>query len=31
MQKLGMKSDVSWEKSAGLYAALYSQLISKGH
>jgi len=26
-----MKSDVSWEKSAGLYAALYSQLISKGH
>ncbi len=31
MQKLGMKSDVSWEKSAGLYAALYNQLISKGH
>jgi starch synthase len=31
MQKLGMKSDVSWEKSAALYAALYSQLISRGH
>jgi starch synthase len=30
MQKQGMKSDVSWEKSAGLYAALYAQLISKG-
>jgi len=31
MQKQGMKSDVSWEKSAGLYAALYTQLLSKGH
>lgn len=31
MQKQGMKSDVSWEKSAGLYAALYTQLTSKGH
>lgn len=31
MQKQGMKSDVSWEKSAGLYAALYAQLTSKGH
>ncbi len=30
MQKQGMKSDVSWEKSAGLYAELYAQLISKG-
>jgi starch synthase len=31
MQKQGMKSDVSWEKSASLYAALYARLISKGH
>ncbi|NTJ44045.1 glycogen synthase GlgA [Agrobacterium larrymoorei] len=31
VQKQGMKSDVSWEKSAGLYAALYAQLTSKGH
>lgn len=30
MQKQGMKSDVSWNKSAGLYAALYSQIESKG-
>ncbi|MCI9864468.1 glycogen synthase GlgA [Rhizobium skierniewicense] len=30
MQKQGMKSDVSWEKSAGLYADLYAHLISKG-
>lgn len=31
MQKQGMKSDVSWEKSAGLYAQLYSSLEMKGH
>ena len=30
MQKQGMKSDVSWEKSAGLYAELYSSLLPKG-
>jgi len=30
MQKQGMKSDVSWEKSAERYAALYSSLVSKG-
>lgn len=30
MQKQGMKSDVSWNKSAGLYAALYNQIESKG-
>lgn len=30
MQKQGMKSDVSWSKSAGLYAALYSKIESKG-
>ncbi|TDK39427.1 glycogen synthase GlgA [Rhizobium deserti] len=29
IQKQGMKSDVSWEMSAGLYAALYSQLLVK--
>ena len=29
MQKQGMKSDVSWEKSAGLYADLYKTLIAK--
>ncbi len=29
MQKQGMKSDVSWEKSAGLYAELYKTLIAK--
>lgn len=28
MQKQGMKSDVSWDKSAGLYADLYAHLIS---
>ncbi|MFB9947375.1 glycogen synthase GlgA [Rhizobium puerariae] len=27
MQKQGMKSDVSWEKSAGLYAELYKNLL----
>ncbi len=27
MQKQGMKSDVSWEMSAGLYASLYSDLL----
>jgi starch synthase len=27
IQKQGMKSDVSWEMSAGLYAALYSHLL----
>ncbi|SOC84575.1 starch synthase [Ensifer adhaerens] len=31
LQKNGMKSDVSWDKSAAAYAALYAQLISKGH
>jgi starch synthase len=30
MQKQGMKSDVSWERSAGLYAQLYSSLMLKG-
>ncbi|MBY5409439.1 glycogen synthase GlgA [Rhizobium leguminosarum] len=30
LQKQGMKSDVSWEKSAERYAALYSSLVSKG-
>ena len=30
MQKNGMKSDVSWEKSAASYAALYSRLVSRG-
>lgn len=30
IQKQGMKSDVSWEKSAGLYAELYSSLLPKG-
>ncbi len=29
LQKQGMKSDVSWGKSAGLYAALYSDLLAK--
>lgn len=31
MQKQGMKSDISWNKSAGLYADLYSRLTMKGH
>jgi len=31
LQKQGMKSDVSWEKSGERYAALYSSLLSKGH
>ncbi|MEF0940726.1 glycogen synthase GlgA [Rhizobium sp. BR 362] len=30
MQKQGMKSDVSWGKSAERYAALYSSLVSRG-
>lgn len=30
MQKQGMKSDVSWERSAALYADLYQRLVSKG-
>jgi starch synthase len=30
LQKQGMKSDVSWENSAELYAALYSSLAPKG-
>lgn len=30
MQKQGMKSDVSWGRSAERYAALYSSLVSKG-
>ena len=30
LQKQGMKSDVSWEKSAERYAALYSSLAPKG-
>ncbi|WP_117191898.1 glycogen synthase GlgA [Rhizobium terrae] len=29
LQKQGMKSDVSWKKSAGLYAGLYKNLIAK--
>lgn len=29
LQKQGMKSDVSWEKSAGLYADLYKTLLAK--
>jgi starch synthase len=29
MQKQGMKSDVSWDNSAGLYAALYARLIAR--
>jgi starch synthase len=31
IQKQGMKSDVSWGKSAERYAALYSSLVSKGN
>ncbi|MFA7413534.1 MAG: glycogen synthase GlgA [Rhizobium sp.] len=31
IQKQGMKSDVSWGKSAERYADLYQSLISKGH
>ena len=31
IQKQGMKSDVSWDKSGEHYAALYSSLLSKGH
>jgi starch synthase len=27
MQRKGMKTDVSWEKSAGKYAALYNKLL----
>lgn len=30
IQKQGMKSDVSWEKSGERYAALYSSILSKG-
>jgi starch synthase len=30
MQKQGMKSDVSWDRSAALYADLYQRLVSKG-
>ncbi|MDO1581948.1 glycogen synthase GlgA [Rhizobium oryzicola] len=30
IQKQGMKSDVSWEKSAAIYADLYSSLLPKG-
>jgi starch synthase len=30
IQKQGMKSDVSWDKSAALYAKLYSSLLPKG-
>ncbi|MFB2550303.1 glycogen synthase GlgA [Ensifer soli] len=30
LQARGMASDVSWERSAGRYAALYSRLLSKG-
>ena len=29
MQKQGMKSDVSWEKSAGLYAGLFQNLLAR--
>ncbi|MHB0951494.1 MAG: glycogen synthase GlgA [Allorhizobium sp.] len=31
IQRQGMKSDVSWAKSAERYADLYQSLISKGH
>jgi starch synthase len=31
LQKNGMKSDVSWEKSAASYAGLYSRLVTKGN
>ena len=30
LQKQGMESDVSWDKSAALYAKLYSSLLPKG-
>jgi starch synthase len=30
MQKQGMKSDVSWDRSAQKYAQLYKSLIAKG-
>jgi len=30
MQKQGMKSDLSWDRSAGMYQKLYSNLITKG-
>ena len=30
LQKQGMKSDVSWGKSAERYAELYQRLVSKG-
>nr|CAD6408269.1 glycogen synthase GlgA [Rhizobium sp. Q54] len=30
MQKQGMKTDVSWDKSASLYARLYSNMTMKG-
>ena len=30
MQKQGMKSDVSWGRSAERYVALYSSLVSRG-
>lgn len=30
MQKQGMKSDVSWGRSAELYVSLYERLVSKG-
>ncbi len=30
MQKQGMKTDVSWDKSAGLYARLYSNMTMRG-
>ena len=30
LQKQGMKSDVSWEKSGERYVNLYSSLIQKG-
>jgi starch synthase len=29
IQKQGMKSDVSWSKSAGLYAALFSEILER--
>lgn len=31
LQKQGMKSDVSWGRSAERYAELYQRLVSKGH
>jgi starch synthase len=29
IQKQGMKSDVSWNRSAALYAALFSEILAR--